>query len=1194
MADVKVVVTTLPKPKPAVPAASGFRRRWSQRLLALLLLVGILGWFTPIIVATTELRNQIPKFLFPSFPGEIQLGETTSNWFSPIVIKNLSIKGDDGQQLLDVEKFTTGETLLNLVTRPQKLGTLRFIGPKLHIAIRDDSSNLETTLTKFLAASSTGKPPADVIVEIANGRIEIEHAASNRRSAIEGISLRLTSTAGRVDECDLAIGNPMAATEEGEASHWLAACYLPSPLEGAAKNSVTSNTVKLRASKWKLDCLNALMPRLHSNAKVDGELNADTSVSVAFHKSPEWDWNGSVSCDSLQIAGIESLKRDKLAFDEVAIAGRCALANGRLAMHDFKITTDVAEATATGDFPLDNSSTRSIQDWLHSLFSNEDYHVTGRVDLKRLAALIPATLRVRDGVEVTAGEAKVELVGVAADGVRRWSGSVELNGLNATNQGKPLAWDKPLTAHLNSHRDGETIVVDSLNCQSDFLQLSGSGTLTDARFRANGDLAKLLANVERFVDLNIQQLSGRIKADGEIKRKDDNVLLTSNLTVDDFAYVIDRNSTWQERHLTIAANATARIDNKSALTAVKTGEIHLASGADGLDVILKSPINLTSNPFEYQASAALKGSAASWQNRIRPFVTTDPWKVKGTVNLTGTVTAKGSSTRLANCQLTVGNLEAVGPGWVIHEPEVTLHTSGQWDSNSQHWVSPKSMLKSKTLNIDVTDLDYGVNRNGLSTLVGMASYQADLSTISTWQLPAQGEPSYFLVGTVTGTAGIARQGGSLNGNIATRVEKFLVATPSHMPDGQLHWITLWKEPAIQLNGKGNYDGSSDGLTLQSARLEVGGLSLDANGKLDRCSTNQIVSLNGQLGYDWEQLQPRLGPQIRQNLQISGKGQRPFSINGSISPAVGTAASVNTAGNSGLFDLNGQAGVGWDSANVYGIKTSAAEISASLDHRVCRFSPIDIVVNDGRLHLTPVIDLNRDRGLLVLSKEKVLDGVTLTPEMCANAIKYIAPALADSAVVDGKISAEIEQASLPLAAPANGFLNGQLQVHRAQAKPGPLAQQVVGVMAQIQSILKRQPLGAIDPGHVALEMPEQQIPFKLEQRRVYHQGMTFVLDNVLVKTSGSVGLDTTLDLIAEIPMRDEWLGSNKALAGLKGTTLQIPITGTTSQPRVDPNILSNLAQQIGGSAVENLINEKLGGGLNEALNNGLDKLLKGRR
>ena len=176
------------------------------------------------------------------------------------------------------------------------------------------------------------------------------------------------------------------------------------------------------------------------------------------------------------MAGIEALKAaTTVTLDQISLSGRMAATQGRLAMHDLNLTTDVGQLTATGDIPVDTRSNKSASELIQSLLCDEDYHIGGQVDLKKLAGLVPNTLRIREGIEITAGLAKVALVGTSVEGVRRWSGSTEVDGLVAVNNGQRLSWDKPLVARIMAHRDQQAIIVDLIDCKSEFLQVAGKG-----------------------------------------------------------------------------------------------------------------------------------------------------------------------------------------------------------------------------------------------------------------------------------------------------------------------------------------------------------------------------------------------------------------------------------------------------------------------------------------------------------------------------------------------------------------------------------------------------------------------------------------------------------------------------------------------------------------------------------------------
>ena len=96
------------------------------------------------------------------------------------------------------------------------------------------------------------------------------------------------------------------------------------------------------------------------------------------------------------------------------------------------------------------------------------------------------------------------------------------------------------------------------------------------------------------------------------------------------------------------------------------------------------------------------------------------------------------------------------------------------------------------------------------------------------------------------------------------------------------------------------------------------------------------------------------------------------------------------------------------------------------------------------------------------------------------------------------------------------------------------------------------------------------------------------------TQGSVGFDSTLNLVAAIPLDERWLGQD--LKSMHGQSLTFPVAGTISNPRLDRsmirNIMLQLGQQAGQQAVErgldNLLEKQLDNGLNQ-INSGLDKL-----
>ena len=82
------------------------------------------------------------------------------------------------------------------------------------------------------------------------------------------------------------------------------------------------------------------------------------------------------------------------------------------------------------------------------------------------------------------------------------------------------------------------------------------------------------------------------------------------------------------------------------------------------------------------------------------------------------------------------------------------------------------------------------------------------------------------------------------------------------------------------------------------------------------------------------------------------------------------------------------------------------------------------------------------------------------------------------------------------------------------------------------------------------------------------------DNFSVKTSGSVGLDGSLAMTAEMPIPVSLLGALKLPAAIAKTPIRLPITGTIDHPRIDPKALQDVLKQASRDAVGGIVEDRL--------------------
>ena len=113
----------------------------------------------------------------------------------------------------------------------------------------------------------------------------------------------------------------------------------------------------------------------------------------------------------------------------------------------------------------------------------------------------------------------------------------------------------------------------------------------------------------------------------------------------------------------------------------------------------------------------------------------------------------------------------------------------------------------------------------------------------------------------------------------------------------------------------------------------------------------------------------------------------------------------------------------------------------------------------------------------------------------------------------------------------------------------------------------------------LQLKPQQLPFLVKDGRVHHSDFEMNYKDIVIRTSGSVGFDQTLNMVAQIPLSESWLGSNKHLAGLAGKSISIPIRGNVSKPVVDHRAVTQFASQLvkdtAMAAARDTVNKEVG-------------------
>ncbi|MEA1951246.1 MAG: hypothetical protein U9N87_07675 [Planctomycetota bacterium] len=236
----------------------------------------------------------------------------------------------------------------------------------------------------------------------------------------------------------------------------------------------------------------------------------------------------------------------------------------------------------------------------------------------------------------------------------------------------------------------------------------------------------------------------------------------------------------------------------------------------------------------------------------------------------------------------------------------------------------------------------------------------------------------------------------------------------------------------------------------------------------------------------------------------------------------------------------------------GIRVEAAQVSVSGREipRGWKTQPID-----ARLRIAD--------GLLATEPLTLFSHSEFTPGACRDFLRFVAPILADITTVEGRFSLKLEQWKVPLAAPKQTTGEGVFEIESLNVSPSPL-------VANIADLLR------LDPNLV--EVKDCPVKFIMKDERIEHVNLIFYIEGIQVRTTGSVGLDETLDMTVEIPvpkhlLSEKLLGKGPLITAIKDQTVVLPVGGTLSKPTIDSKRLGGAIQSMVRGTMKSLGREE---------------------
>ncbi|MEN6557525.1 MAG: DUF748 domain-containing protein [Thermoguttaceae bacterium] len=1125
-----------PRPK-AKATASKRRKNWPWWLF--LTLVVLVVWLAPAVVAHTPLISWGLKQATADLDGAVSIGGASLGWFSPIEVQNVELKDRDGATVLTAASLESRRWLIGLLWNHANLGRFYLNEPKLSLAVRDNGSNVEDLVAKYLTETPSPKATEKGSASSTSWRVALE--ISGGELALLDQRTRRTWTAKNLKaafEMLDGMDGPMQAEIAGQLPDGANIGSLSANLK-ISKLSGGDGAVKLHAKGVPLEMFRAVASRFAPGTTLSGRLSSELDVAWGGASSDANRMKASVQIDAGSFAS-PSLQTDVVRLERFRGACQANWRAGRVEIQPSSVECDLGRASLSGVVSW-NEKTGFFTEDLSRLQGQLD----GRIDLARLAHMMPATLRLRRQVDVQSGQVQVALVGQSTPEGMKWRAHIDADRLAAVASGRSIAWRQPLSLRLEAHQSAAGPVVDLLRCESDFLKINAAGTADKLDASWSFDLKQLSNQLGQFVDLGKGQFSGegwgnlawhrtpqrQFDADAELRLRNFQVGPT------------DRPF-WREDDLIAFASAKGQTD-LGVETRIDSATLSVKTAVDRLDARLAQPVASLRDGGAWPVHLEATGQLRNWPGRLAALLDTKDCRLEGayTLKLIGTASSNGVDVRQA--AISVQPLRVASPWFNADESQLDVTLVGAFDRVGRRVQIEPASLVCPSVMVLMNNVVLAVPAQGPVQLSGAVKYQGDAARVRRWFAAANQPSNWQIAGQVNGWVQMRQTGDTISGETVNEVSNLAVVDAS----GQ-----QVQEPQVRLVARGSYDNRTRAMQIDQCELNSSALAANAAGRVAPAAGVENAQIDAQINYDLERLALLLRPYLGPNVRVVGRGASPAWYRGPLTWAAGQAG----------------VGVRWDSADLYGVTLGPGELKAAMANGVVQVAPLDLALNGGRLRLAPNLRVAASPMELLLPKGPLAERIQIDNRMCAAGLKYIAPVLADAATVQGAFSIDLDDKDgrppcrIPLSHPASGELTGRFTVHSIEVGPGPMTRVLSVFLSRETSARLRQ---------------ESVVTFQMVNGRVYHQGLELVFPEFTLRTYGYVGISNQeLAIMAELPVPPKWLQKNPALAqAMRNEPLRIPIQGTLSKPQLDQKTMAELnrkfLQKAAGSLIEGELNKQ---------------------
>lgn len=1169
----------------------------SMRLVTIILLTAAgLVVAAPTLISATSIPNDLLSAQLPAEVGSVSTTSAQLGWMGPTSLSGIQLKDASGEVLLEAEQVYLDASLADLLLGTAGTKRVAITRPIINVQLSSAGSNWESFLDAYKGSkkqedqqlekggSTSDEDLFDLTIEQA--QIRFTDVATKERWQVDLEKMNLNQVGKSLNTLlDKAAyegsGKITTLQPDGSVDPTLGEFY--STLN---TNQAGGRSLRIKYHSVSASILGTLLRRVDRSMLMNGNFSGEGEVrwEAIGTNDPSQSLLQAMIERRFQTIGNITIQnatiQSKLAgavpvrLQAVNLPWQMAAQNSAIVIDRLSVLSDIGQLDIQGMLSGQQLEVLASGNGFVPL----DLRLDGDVDLVKLAQIAPEALRLQQGVQLKRGRVMLRVEG-DPNGAQLLKGLLSTDDIAGVAQGRMFSWLQPIKANFTLARTSKNWSLVALNANSTFFKAdvqneSTPGNEERLRTTTQFDLDQLAKELGQFVDLGEWQLSGTGKATAVWQKPVGQTgwRLASTGNFENVNVGLAAKPIIAEKKLTFQSE----LFGPAGSSKPGHGEVTLRSGNDVLKAKLIPDENQTASR---SLALTLQGDLASWYRRAwlvaQDLPRPDQVQVAGSMAAEANGLLSDQGGQLDRWQLNFENLKFFSSNLSIEEPRIEASGDLVWNSVNQLIRSSAFQLASSTIAFSAKEVQLPMQ--SLANARGEFFYRTDLSQLQSWFSSPNQPLSWRASGGVEGRALLEAldQGVRITATANGKQCKIVDLTKAERTE-------IWSEPNVNANTQlelmptTSPDGSSSlSITIQELSLQSQTAKANARGQLGNLSTLDALDVSGSIEYDLQRVTALLFPQLGNSFHLKGQDRAAFRLVSDPDFAAGSQTPDTP-----FARLNAKIEVPWKSGDLFGLPIGPGKVGLVLDEGLMKFDPLDVAVAQGRLTAEPTVSLAPPSTVVSLKKGPLVSNVGVSLEVADRILKFIAPVLADAARIEGNFSLGLNEFVMPVDALEQSRAQGILTIHQARVLPGPGVAEWVDFAWQVRGIV-RDGVEAVDPSQAELlTIQNQAVEFQMAGGRVYHKRLDFQVGDVTVISQGSVGIDESLDIVLSIPVLNEWIERRPILlAGFRGKSIQVPITGTLKQPKIDREVLRELARDLIQSAAEG------------AINSGIDALLK---